>query len=66
LFVENPDFDPTHLFHLFEAVDYSTLADTLDTPLTSNQQNIVKFIKQFDEEMEVRREEREAQKAASG
>jgi len=57
LFVENPDFDPTHLFHLFETVDYAAVADTLDTPLTTNQENIVKFIKQFDEEMAIRREE---------
>jgi hypothetical protein len=45
------------LFHLFETVDYAAVADNLDTPLTTNQQQIVKFIKQFDEEMAVRREE---------
>jgi hypothetical protein len=37
LFVENPDFDPTHLFHLFQTVDYAAIADTLENPLTPNQ-----------------------------
>lgn len=46
------------MFYIFDNFDYVGLADTLDQELTPQQKSILKFIKQFDEEMEVRKEER--------
>ena len=55
LFVENPDFNPGHLFYHFDTVDYEGLGSQIDT-FSPNEEQIVKFMKKFDEEMEIRKE----------
>jgi hypothetical protein len=60
LYVENPSFDPSSLFHLFATVDYTALSKD-NFKLTKNQETIVQYIKNFDEEMEVKREEQKAE-----
>lgn len=45
------------MFYIFENFDYGNIAADIET-LTKNQENLIKFIKNFDEEMQVRREER--------
>lgn len=60
-FIEQQHFDPSSLFYIYDGFDYAGVADNLQN-LTPNQKNIIKFIKQFDEEMQVKRQEREAQK----
>ena len=59
-FVENQDFNPAHMFYLFDSFDYSAPSQNLEEDLTQNQKHLLKFIKQFDEEMQVKREEKEA------
>ncbi len=49
------------MFRIFDGYNFYELTNNLDR-LTPNQQAITKFIKQFDAEMEVRKEEQEAQK----
>lgn len=56
--MQDPNFNPSSMFYIFDNFDYVGLADTLDQELTPQQKSILKFIKQFDEEMEVRKEER--------
>ena len=58
--MENNQFNPANLFYLFDGFDYSEPANDLDAELTAHQKMLVKFIKQFDEEMQVKREEKEA------
>lgn len=58
-FSEQGNFDPSALFYLLDGFDYPEAAHDVNS-LSPNQKNIIKFIKQFDEEMQVRREEREA------
>lgn len=60
LYVENPSFDPSSLFHLFATIDYTALSKE-NFKLSKNQENIVQYIKNFDEEMEVKREEQKAE-----
>lgn len=60
LYVENNQFDPSSLFHVFDKVDYASLEG--DLKLTKSQEIIVDYIKNFDQEMEVKREEQEAEK----
>ena len=48
------------MFYLFDSFDYSVPAQNLEEDLTPNQKHLLKFIKQFDEEMQVKREEKEA------
>lgn len=64
-FVEDPSFNPEEMFHIFDGFDYSTAAEEYDT-LSKNQEGLIKFMKNFDEEMQVRREEKEAQDQDSG
>ena len=59
-FVEDPTFDPTEMFYIYDEFDYTEVASDLQT-LTKNQEEIIKFMKNFDEEMQVRREEKEAE-----
>lgn len=47
------------MFHYFDTFDYTAVDPN---KFTKNQENLVKFIKNFDEEMQVRREQREATK----
>jgi len=47
------------MFYLLDGMDYAGVANDVET-LTPNQKNIIKFMKNFDEEMAVKREEREA------
>lgn len=51
---QNRNFDPVSMFYLLDGIDYSSIANNLE--LTPNQKNILKFIKNFDEEMQVRKE----------
>ena len=51
--------DPASLFYLLDGFDYAEAAVNLDH-LTPSQKSIIKYMKQFDEEMQVRKEEREA------
>lgn len=44
------------MFYIYDDFDYAGVADDLET-LTKNQENLIKFMKNFDEEMQVRREE---------
>lgn len=60
-FVEQAQFDPASMFYLLDGMDYAGVANDVET-LTPNQKNIIKFMKNFDEEMAVKREEREAEK----
>lgn len=60
LYVENPNFDPRNLFHLFATVDYTAISKE-SFKLSKNQEMIVAYIKNFDEEMEVKREEQKAE-----
>ena len=46
--MENPDFNPAELFHIYDNFDYGAAAEDLNN-LTSEQKSIIKFIKQFDE-----------------
>ena len=48
------------MFYLFDSFDYSAPSQNLEEDLTQNQKHLLKFIKQFDEEMQVKREEKEA------
>jgi hypothetical protein len=57
LYVENPSFDATALFHVFSNVDYTAISKE-SFKLSKNQEMIVEYIKNFDQEMEVKREEK--------
>lgn len=48
------------MFYIFDNFDYTAVVNDLDT-LTKTQESLIKFMKNFDEEMQVRREEREAE-----
>ena len=52
------------MFYIFDNFDYTAVVNDLDS-LSKNQEALIKFMKNFDEEMQVRREEREAQDAES-
>lgn len=65
LYIENNNFDPSSLFHVFSTLDYSAI-DSKNLKLTKNQENIVDYIKNFDQEMEMKREEQEAAKEEQG
>lgn len=43
------------MFYIFENFDYTAVVNDLDT-LSKNQEALIKFMKNFDEEMQVRRE----------
>ena len=58
--MENNSFDPAGFFYLLENIDYASFASNLDT--TKEQDAITKFAKKFDEEMQIKQEERKAQK----
>lgn len=60
LYVENPSFDPTSLFHVFSHVDYTVISKE-SFKLSKNQEQIVEYIRNFDQEMEVKREEQKAE-----
>lgn len=45
------------MYHIFDGYNFYEMAQDLDTELTPNQKGIAKFIKDFDAEMEVRKEE---------
>ena len=47
------------MFYIFDNFDYTAVASGLNT-LSKNQESLVKFIKKFDEEMRIGKEEREA------
>ncbi len=49
------------MFHIFDGYNFYEIANDL-SELTPSQKAITKFIKDFDAEMEVRKEEQEAQK----
>lgn len=48
LYIENNNFDPSSLFHVFSGFDYSSIG-TKDFKLSKNQENIVEYIKNFDQ-----------------
>jgi hypothetical protein len=58
--VENSNFDPSSFFYLLEGLDYTEVASNLET--NKEQDAVVKFAKKFDEEMQIKQEEREAKK----
>ena len=47
------------MFSILDGIDYPSIANDVEN-LTPNQKGIIKFMKSFDEEMAVRKEEREA------
>jgi hypothetical protein len=51
------------MFHIFDGYNFYEIQMHIDT-LTPEEQAVVKFIKQFDDEMAVRKEEQQAQKSA--
>ena len=55
-FIEDPTFDPSEMFYVYEGFDYTNV--DVNVALTRAQEGLVKFIKNFDEEMAVRREEK--------
>ena len=61
-FVEDPEFNPQDMFYIFDNFDYTAVVNDLDN-LSKNQESLIKFMKNFDEEMQVRREEREAKES---
>ncbi len=63
--MENKDFNPEAMFYILEGLDFGQIASMRDR-MTANQEGILKFIKQFDTEMEIRKEEQEAKKAEEG
>lgn len=63
-YVENNSFDPTHLFYLLSDVNYNDISSDLE--VTKDQESIVKFAKKFDEEMQIRQEEKEAKQQEEG
>jgi uncharacterized ion transporter superfamily protein YfcC len=58
--VENNNFDPSGFFYLLEGIDYASFANNLET--TKEQDAVTKFAKKFDEEMQIKQEEKKAQK----
>ena len=62
-YTDNSNFDPTVYFYLLESLDYASVAGDLET--TREQESIVKFAKKFDEDMQIRQEEKEAQEQAT-
>lgn len=58
--MESEDFSPAALFPLLDGVDYREISSDLKT--TKEQDMITKFIKKFDEENQIREEERKAKK----
>lgn len=58
-YVESEDFSPQSLFPLLDGMDYR---DVSDLTTTKEQDAITKFIKKFDEENQIRDEERKAKK----
>lgn len=42
------------MFYLLDSMNYKRIADDIDE-FTINQQNIIKFIKNFDQEMEIKK-----------
>ena len=48
------------MFYIFEGFDYDAAASN-PTELTKAQESLIKFTKKFDEEMQVKREEKEAE-----
>ena len=53
LYVEKGDFHPEILFYLFDRLNYNDIQNNLK--FSSGEKEILKYIKQFDEEMEVKR-----------
>ena len=49
------------MFYIYTDFDYTAVANDLNS-LTKSQEELIQFMKNFDEEMEVRREEKEAEK----
>ena len=60
LYVENPSFDASALFHVFSTVSYTAISKE-SFKLTKSQEQIVEYIRNFDQEMEVKREEQKAE-----
>ncbi len=63
--MENKEFNPEGMFYILEGLDFGQIAGSRER-MTQNQEGILKFIKQFDTEMEIRKEEQEAKKAEEG
>lgn len=59
-YVESEDFSPASLFPLLDGIDYREINKDLTT--SKEQDQITKFIKKFDEENQIREEERKAKK----
>ena len=59
-YVESEDFNPQSLFPLLDGMDYREVVNDLTT--TKEQDMITKFIKKFDEENQIREEQRKAKK----
>ena len=59
-YVESEEFNPQSLFPLLDGVDYRDVVNDLTT--TKEQDMITKFIKKFDEENQIREQERKAKK----
>lgn len=53
--MENKEFNPEKMFYILEGLDFGEIVSTRDR-MTPNQESILKFIKQFDTEMEIRKE----------
>ena len=49
------------MFYIYKDFDYTAVTNDLNS-LTKSQEELIQFMKNFDEEMEVRREEKEAEK----
>lgn len=63
-YVENANFDPSGFFYTLEGIDYAAIAS--DLTINKEQDAVVKFIKKFDEEMQIKKEEREAKEEEAG
>lgn len=64
LFVQNDNFDPSIYFPLFTTFDVVGLSKN-SFKLTKPQEHIVQSIKQFDDDMAIRREEQETEEGKS-